>query len=126
MFIKRFEVGKKYWCVGLYGDEYIIKVVDRTEKIISFIYDESTSDDRSVQTRGIEIQKCTVYDKSLKVIKEIETESMVAWKYHSKYANPNEYNYGYYYAFDSDRLYSPEEWEEIKGSMEEVDKQVGE
>ncbi len=119
MFIKKFEVGKEYRCTGLYGDEYIIKVIDRTEKTISFVYDESTSDDRSVQIKEIEIQKCTVYDDSLKEIEQIETESLVAWKYHSRYAEPGEYDYGYYYAFDSNRLYNSEEWEDVKNGIEQ-------
>lgn len=114
MFIKKFTVGKEYRCVGLYGGEYIIKVVGRTEKNISFIYDERTSDDRSIQVGEIEIQKCSVYDIDLKEIEQIETESMVAWEYHSRYAKPGEYDYGYYFAFDNNRLYNSEEWEAIK------------
>ena len=93
MFIKKFEIGKEYICTGLYGDEYIIKVVDRTEETISFIYDERTSDNRSVQVGEIEIQKCSVYDNDLKEIEQIETEAMIAWEYHSRYAEPGEYDY---------------------------------
>lgn len=114
MFIKKFEIGKEYICTGLYGDEYIIKVVDRTEETINFIYDERTSDNRSVQVGEIEIQKCSVYDNDLKEIEQIETEAMIAWEYHSRYAEPGEYDYGYYFAFDNNRLYNSEEWEAIK------------
>lgn len=114
MFIQKFEIGKEYRCTGLYDDEYIIKVVDRTEETISFIYDERTSDNRSVQVGKIEIQKCSVYDVDLKEIEKIETETMIAWEYHSRYAEPGEYDYGYYFAFDNNRLYNFEEWEAIK------------
>ena len=114
MFIKKFKVGKEYRCTGLYGGEYIIKVVDRTEETISFIYDERTSDNRSVQVGKIEIQKCSVYDNDLEEIEQIETESMIAWEYHSRYTEPGEYDYGYYFAFDNNRLYNFEEWEAIK------------
>ena len=114
MFIKKFKVGKEYRCTGLYGGEYIIKVVDRTEETISFIYDERTSDNRSVQVGKIEIQKCSVYDNDLEEIEKIETETMIAWEYHSRYAEPGEYDYGYYFAFDNNRLYNFEEWEAIK------------
>lgn len=112
--MKKFEVGKEYRCVALYGGEYVIKVVDRTETTISYIYSEQTSDDRSVQTTEIKVQSCKVYDTELDEIDTVDTETLVAWEYHSQFAKPDEYDYGYYFAFDNNRLYTPEEWEAEK------------
>ena len=60
-----FEIGKEYRCVGLYGGEYIIKVVSRTNDKIFFVYNERTSDDRSIQSATIEVETVTVYGKNL-------------------------------------------------------------
>lgn len=109
--MKKFEVGKEYRCPGLYGGEYIIKVVDRTETTISFIFDKRTSDDRSVQTVAIKVQNCKVYNHELEEIGCIDTETAVAWEYHPQYAKPDEYDYGYYFAFDIDKLYTKDELE---------------
>lgn len=114
--MKKFEIGKEYRCTGLYGGEYVIKIIDRTENTISYKYDEQTSDDRSVQVAEITIQSCTVYDAELNEIDTVDTETVVAWKYHSQFAEPDEYDYGYYFAFDNNRFYTPEEWEAEKNS----------
>lgn len=110
--LKKFEVGKEYKCVALYGGYYGIKVVGRTETTISFVYDEETSDDRSTQTAEIIIQESAVYDEDLNTIDRVKTETVVAWSYHSPYAkNKDDVDYGYFFAFDNTRLWTKEEWE---------------
>ena len=95
---KVFEIGQEYTCLALYGGEYRIKVVDRTETTISFIFDEMTSDDRSIQIQDIIIQEENDYDEELNVVGMHLVESLVAWEYHSQYADPNYNDYGYYVA----------------------------
>ena len=63
--LKKFEIGKEYTCSGLYGGEYKIKVVDRTETTVSFVYSEECSDDSSIQTKEIMVQTRTIFDLSL-------------------------------------------------------------
>ena len=70
-----------------------------------------------VNNSGLRFKSILFTVKSLKVIEEIETELMAAWEYHFKYAKSGEYDYGCYYAFDDIKLYTPEEWAAIKGSM---------
>lgn len=109
---KQFKVGETYSCVALYGGWYWIKVVDRTDDKIFFVYDERTSDDRSVQEADIVVKEnCTVYGKELEELGQIDVECAVAWKYHSQYAeDEDDVDYGYYSAFDFDQLYTAEEY----------------
>lgn len=121
--LKKFEIGEKYTCSGLYGGEYTIKVIDRTETTVSFVYDGESSDDSSVQTKEIIVQTRTIFDLNLNELGKRDVESMVAWEYHSQYAAPGENHYGYFFADDGDCLYTPEEWEaenEEKGEDIEV------
>ncbi len=113
-----FEIGKEYRCVGLYGGEYIIKVVCRTNDKIFFVYDERTSDDRSMQSATIEVKTVTVYGKNLEELGTVEMECAVAWSYHSQYAtSEDDVDHGYYNALDLDRLYTIEEFK----TMQECD-----
>ena len=106
----KFKVGETYDCVALYGDFLFIKIIDRTENKIRFVY----LDDDEIHEKEIQTQTCTVYGKELEVLGNIDTEVAVAWEYHSKYAMPNEVDYGYWCAFDNDKLYNKEEFANLK------------
>lgn len=105
----KFQVGKKYQCCGLYGGEYRITVIGRSGNLIQYVFDEDTSDDRSVQTGEVIIQNHEIMDHDLNVIDQVQVESLVAWEYHSQYAPDNEADRGYYFAMDPGALYSKEE-----------------
>lgn len=118
LMLVQFAVGEVYNCVGLYGDEYIIEVKNRTDKEIFFVYSESTSDDRSTQKADIITQECCIYDKELNEIDKISVETAVAWKYHSPYAKPDDIDYGYYFSFNINRLWEPAEWFKEKENID--------
>lgn len=119
----KFEIGKTYSCCGVYGGEYVITVTGRTEKTISFVYSERTSDDRSVQTAEIIIQNSCVYDHELNVIDTVEVETAIAWDYQPRgyYGEPlGDIEHGYYFATPfNEKLWTVEEWEKFKKEKEE-------
>ena len=117
---KVFEIGQEYRCTGLYGDEYKIKVVDRTETTVSFIYDEQTSDDRTVQVQEIIVQEGHDYDEELNVVGTYLVESLIAWEYHSQYAAPDEFDYGYYFA----TTFQKERFAILEANMERLEKKL--
>lgn len=107
----KFKVGEVYDTVALYGGWLFIRVVDRTEDKIKFAY---LDDEDNIHEKEIKIQTCTVYGKDLEVLGSIETEIAEAWKYHSQYAEPDEFDYGYWSAFDNEKLYTQEEFEKFE------------
>lgn len=117
---KVFEIGQEYSCSGLYGDEYRIKVVDRTETSISFIFDERTSDDRSIQVQDIIVKEENEYDEELNVVGTHLVESLVAWEYHSQYAAPGDNEYGYYFA----TTFQKERYAILEANMERLEKKL--
>lgn len=108
-----FEVGKEYRCVGVYGGEHVIKIVGRTPKEIMYVFPEGerTDDDINIRVEEIEIQNCTIYDYDFNEIDTAETESILAWTYHSPYAKAGEVDKGYFLAEELNQFYDPEEWE---------------
>lgn len=117
---KVFEIGQEYSCAALYGGEYRIKVVDRTETTISFIFDERTSDDRSIQVQDIIVQEENEYDEELNVVGIHLVESLVAWEYHSQYAAPGDNDYGYYFA----TTFQKERFAILEANMERLEKKL--
>lgn len=119
----KFQVGKKYQCCGLYGGEYRITVIGRSGNLIQYVFDEDTSDDRSVQTGEVIIQNHEIMDHDLNVIGQVQVESLVAWEYHSQCAPDNEADRGYYFAMDPGALYNKEEWDTL-GEQSKTDPKV--
>ena len=91
MNIKRFEVGKTYDCVALYGGEEVIKVVDRTDSTISFIYTDDG--EREVKTRCIIMQDAYNPNTGRACGKR---ETIIAWEYTpcgGRYGDDERYGY---------------------------------
>ena len=89
--IKKFEVGKTYSCVGLYGGEEVIRVVDRTDSTISFIYTDDGV--KEVRTRLIIIQGA--YNPNTGRTSG-NRETIIAWEYTpcgGRYGDDERYGY---------------------------------
>lgn len=111
----RFEIGKTYECCALYGGWLYIRVTGRTEGAISFVYVNDGVPDSTEHEAEILVQTASVYGKNLEKLGTTEEETAVAWVYHSPYAaSEDDADYGYYHAFDSNRLYTPEEFKAVK------------
>ena len=119
----KFQVGKKYQCRGPYGGDYGITVIGRSRNLIQYVFDEDTSDDRSVQTGEVIIQNHEIMDHDLNVLGQVQVESLVAWEYHSQYTPDNEADRGYYFAMNPGALYRKEEWDTI-GEQSKADPNV--
>lgn len=74
--MKKFEIGKSYSYIGLYGGEITKTVVSRTSDSVTF-------DDSPV---------------AQKVFVQGDVESVIAYEYHSEYAKPCDVDIGYLYA----------------------------
>ena len=106
----KFEIGKVYVTPALYGGWLTIRVVDRTETTVSFVY---TDDEENVETQEIVKQVFGAYGKNLEHLGDVESECTLAWTYQSPYAEPGDVDYGWFTAFDCDSLYTPEQFEEM-------------
>jgi len=78
--MKKFKVGETCYCSGLYGFDYSVEIVSRSDKKVVYKY----TDDYKLNVAEIILQG--------------DVESIVAWEYHSQYAPPGEYDYGYFFA----------------------------
>ena len=109
----RFKVGEQYSCVALYGGWHIVTVTERSKDTVTLVYNDDR--ERKAFVVPVRTQEVGVYDKKLSLIETVETETAEAWKYHSPYAKPGEYDYGYFFAFEGkERLWDRQEWEKYK------------
>lgn len=90
----RFENGYRTTYTGLYGGNYTVEVIDRTDNTVtlrSFWIAEDTWED---------CHSDTTYDIEIDTIGEVEVERIVIWEYvNHEY---NAHDYAYLYAADSD------------------------
>lgn len=92
MDIKKFEVGKTYDCEALYGGLEVIRVVERTDSTVSFIYTDD--DEREVRTKPIIMQNTYDDDETGSICGK--GEAIIAWDYipcGGRYGNDKFYGY---------------------------------
>lgn len=91
MNVKEFEIGKTYDCEALYGGWEIIRVVERTDTAISFVY--ADDDEQKVKTEAIIMQNA--YDGDTGNICG-KCETIIAWEYTpcgGRYGDDERYGY---------------------------------
>ena len=107
----KFKIGEIYNCIALYGGFMFIKVIDRTQNTIKFVYLDD--DEEEIHEKDIKIQTCTVFGKNCEILGSVDSEMIEAWKYHSIYAETNEFDYVYFSAFDNCKIYTTKEFNSL-------------
>lgn len=112
----QFKIGETYSAPALYGGyPWRIKITGRDDKKgeIYFVYDEHTSDDRSIQTAKIEtafrhIAPFTDHDTVCPV------EQIIAWEYQSQYAEEGDVDQCFFLASEHMKYAELEEENEME------------